>query len=138
MRVIFTLFLPADVENYTNALQAVFQTDTPKQILPLIPPQVIQTIRNADAIIVRAGAGLSADAVHKELGFGLDYTSTDVFSALYPGLLKSTKMRCLYDTVRFSSAHPPHELKSPQFGNDFPDVRRTQNPSRRYFSPCSV
>ncbi|KAJ7172993.1 hypothetical protein C8R43DRAFT_944041 [Mycena crocata] len=108
MRVIFTLFLPADVTHYNNALKAVFPTvahETSKKILPLIPPEVIEAIQDADAIMIRAGAGLSADAVHKELGFGLDYTSATVFSTLYPGLAKSTHMRRLYDT----------------FGNGFPD-----------------
>ncbi|KAF7342175.1 A1pp-domain-containing protein [Mycena venus] len=109
MRVVFTLFLPADVENYTQALSAVFPAivaQTSKKIRPLLPPGVVDAIKNADAIMIRAGAGLSVDAVHKELGLGLDYTSPTVFSTLYPGLVKSTKMRCLYDT----------------FGNDFPDA----------------
>ncbi|KAJ7481900.1 hypothetical protein FB451DRAFT_1171033 [Mycena latifolia] len=109
MRVIFTLFLPAGVAHYSHALKVVFPSisaESPKKLLPLIPTQVIQAIKDADAIMIRAGAGLSADAVHRELGLGLDYTSPTVFSALYPGLVKSTRMRRLYDT----------------FGNDFPDV----------------
>ncbi|KAJ7443878.1 Appr-1-p processing enzyme family protein [Mycena galericulata] len=108
LRVIFTLFLPADVQHYTHALKIVFPsivTETTKKILPIIPPKVIQAIEEADTIMIRAGAGLSADAVHAEFGFGLDYTSQVVFSTLYPGLVKSTKMRRLYDT----------------FGHDFPD-----------------
>ncbi|KAJ6597529.1 hypothetical protein DFH09DRAFT_1132110 [Mycena vulgaris] len=107
MRVIFTLFLPADVAHYMDALKTIcsISAETPKKILPPIPAKVLQAIKEADLIMIRAGAGLSADAVHKELGFPLDYTSTDVFSKLYPGLVKSTRMRCLYDT----------------FGNDFPD-----------------
>ncbi|KAJ7793312.1 appr-1-p processing enzyme family protein [Mycena olivaceomarginata] len=108
MRVIFTLFLPADVAHYTQALPLVFPSvaaETPKKFRPLIPPEVIERIKNADAIMIRAGAGMSVDAVHKELGLGLDYTSPTVFSTLYPGLVKSSNMRCLYDT----------------FGNDFPD-----------------
>jgi hypothetical protein len=78
-------------------------TETPKKLRPLIPPEVIERIKNADAIMIRAGAGMSVDAVHKELGLGLDYTSPTVFSTLYPGLVKSSNMRCLYDTVRCSS-----------------------------------
>ncbi|KAJ7861658.1 hypothetical protein B0H14DRAFT_2741543 [Mycena olivaceomarginata] len=112
MRVIFTLFLPADIVHYTQALPLVFPSvaaETPKKLRPLIPPEVIERIKNADAIMIRAGAGMSVDAVHKELGLGLDYTSPTVFSTLYPGLVKSSNMRCLYDT----------------FGNDFPDVRPT-------------
>jgi O-acetyl-ADP-ribose deacetylase (regulator of RNase III) len=103
MRVIFTLFLPADVAHYTQALPSVFPSvaeETPKEVRPLIPPEVVQAIKNADAIMIRAGAGLSADAVHKELGLKLDYTSPAVFSALYPGLVKTTNLRRLYDTVR--------------------------------------
>ncbi|KAJ6469135.1 hypothetical protein C8R47DRAFT_1301711 [Mycena vitilis] len=103
MRVILTLFLPADVANYTQALPSVFPSvagDPLKKPRPLIPPQVVQAIKQADAIMIRAGAGLSADAVHKELGLGLDYTSPMVFSTLYPGLVRTTNMRRLYDTFR--------------------------------------
>ncbi|KAJ7236873.1 hypothetical protein B0H12DRAFT_122787 [Mycena haematopus] len=106
MRIIFTLFLPADVTNYTQALPSVFPSVTAKKLLPVIPPEVVEKIKSADAIMVRAGAGLSADAVHKELGLGLDYTNPIVFSTLYPGLVKTTDMQCLYDT----------------FGDDFPDA----------------
>ncbi|KAJ7768597.1 hypothetical protein DFH07DRAFT_807360 [Mycena maculata] len=108
MRIIFTLFLPADVEHCTHALKVVFPSisaEKPKKILPLIPPRGMQAIREADTIMIPAGAGLSVDAVSKEFGFALDYTSPTVFSTLYPELAKSTNMRCLYDT----------------FGGDFPD-----------------
>ncbi|KAJ6605079.1 hypothetical protein B0H10DRAFT_2167145 [Mycena sp. CBHHK59/15] len=109
MKVIFTLFLPADVAHYTNALKVVFPSisgEKFRKILPPIPTEVIQALKDADAILIRAGAGLSADAVKAELNMGLDYTSMALFSKLYPSLVKSTGMRCLYDT----------------FGDDFPDL----------------
>lgn len=126
MRVIFALFLPADVAHYTQALKVVFPsiTEAPKKIVPRIPPEVIEAIRNADAIMIRAGAGLSADAVHPELNMGLDYTSTSVFAKLYPGLVKHTRLRRLYDTVSSpSTSQSMRELKLFQFGGEFADVR---------------
>ncbi|KAF7292505.1 putative appr-1-p processing enzyme family protein [Mycena kentingensis (nom. inval.)] len=99
IRVIFTLFQATDVEHYINALQEVFGVAPPTKLLsPILPGDVVQAIRDADAIMIRAGAGLSADAVSSKWGMGLDYTDKKLFAELYPGLLKSTRFRCLYDT----------------------------------------
>lgn len=85
MRVVFTLLPPADVAHYTQALSVVFPSvaaETPKKLRPLILSEVVEKIKNADAIIVRAGAGMSVDAVYKELGL-----SPTVSPALYPGVV---------------------------------------------------
>ncbi|GAA5940305.1 hypothetical protein JCM10213_007495 [Rhodosporidiobolus nylandii] len=46
-------------------------------------------------------ANCRADAVNEEVGHGLDYTSEALFKQLYPGLLRSTDMRCLYHSIGY-------------------------------------
>jgi hypothetical protein len=84
MRVVFTLLPPADVAHYTQALSVVFPSVAaePQEAPPTDLSEVVEKIKNADAIIVRAGAGMSVDAVYKELGL-----SPTVSPALYPGVV---------------------------------------------------
>ncbi|GAA6005235.1 uncharacterized protein JCM10292_005352 [Rhodotorula paludigena] len=101
--VIFVLFSQTDTDNYLAALPAVFPA-LPSPPISLtrqrtIPEHVKQWILESDSVIIHAGAGLSADAVNDEVGFGLDYTNPDLFAQLYPGLLDKTPLRCLYHTI---------------------------------------
>lgn len=114
--VIFVLFSQTDTDNYLAALPAVFPA-LPSPPIPLtlqhtIPEHVKQWILQADSVIIHAGAGLSADAVNDEVGFGLNYTNADLFAQLYPGLLDKTLLRCLYHTI----------------GHDWEDVRVVPSP----------
>lgn len=118
--VIFTLFSASDSDHYRDALAE----QHPSLSLPddLIPPpsgrdSALDTarewVRDADSIIIHAGAGLSADAVNEELGMGLDYTSEELFASLYPGLLRSTSLRTLYGTIgyQFKDVSPQHSTQ---------------------------
>uniref|UniRef100_A0A7S0XKA2 Protein-ADP-ribose hydrolase n=1 Tax=Erythrolobus madagascarensis TaxID=708628 RepID=A0A7S0XKA2_9RHOD len=49
-------------------------------------------LRKADVVMVTTGAGLSAAA-------GIDYTSRELFRELYPDMLRSSQMRCMYDIM---------------------------------------
>lgn len=104
LRVILVLYSDSDVEHYSNALRQLYPAlPPPRPIinLPMVPEVVLRWIKEADSVIIHAGAGLSADAVHPTLGHGLDYTSESLFTQLYPGLLKSTSMRALYHTIGY-------------------------------------
>ena len=61
-------------------------------LLPDTIVQITQLLKEADHILIGAGAGLSADA-------GLDYTDTEIFAALFPGLAKKG-YRHFYDMFR--------------------------------------
>lgn len=109
MRVVFVLWTPADEAAYTAATaQVLSHLSQPLTIYrpPVVPRGVQHWIDDARSIIIHAGAGLSADAVQSDLGLGLDYTSKELFKTLYPGLVKRTHLRRLYDTI----------------GAEFPDV----------------
>ncbi|BGP48153.1 hypothetical protein JCM10450v2_004025 [Rhodotorula kratochvilovae] len=101
--VIFVLFSQTDTDNYLTALPAVFPSlpcaPAPLPVALSLPERVKTWIRDADSVIIHAGAGLSADAVNEEIGLPLDYTSKALFARLYPGLVERTPLRCLYDTI---------------------------------------
>ncbi|GAA5860453.1 hypothetical protein JCM1840_000262 [Sporobolomyces johnsonii] len=103
-RVIFVLFSQTDTDNYLTALSTLYPSlPPPKPLHPRrsFPEKVRQWWRDAEGVIIHAGAGLSADAVNPELGMGLDYTSQELFAKLYPGLVKRTPLRALYDTIGY-------------------------------------
>lgn len=82
LRVVFVLFAATDSAHYLAALSSLFPTLPPP--LPLqrhfsIPDRVRDWVLDADAVIIHAGAGLSADAVNPELGLPLDYNSRELF-----------------------------------------------------------
>ncbi|KAF7292499.1 putative ganglioside induced differentiation associated protein [Mycena kentingensis (nom. inval.)] len=89
IRIIFTPFQAVDGEHYINALQDVggSRVSAPTKLPSLLPGDGVQAIRDADAIMIR-------------VGHGADYTDETLFAELYPGLLKPTCFRCLYDTIR--------------------------------------
>lgn len=106
MRVIFVLWTDADEADYEAAAARIFP-HIPFLVYapPLrIPAKVLEWVRDADSIVIHAGAGLSADAVRDFEGgprLGLDYTSTEVFAHLYPGLVRRTSLRRLYETIGY-------------------------------------
>jgi O-acetyl-ADP-ribose deacetylase (regulator of RNase III)/NAD-dependent SIR2 family protein deacetylase len=103
MHVLFVLWTPGDEADYAAAA-AEITPDLPFSVYhpPLRSPDTVREwVREADHIIIHAGAGLSADAVRPDLGLGLDYTSTELFARLYPGLVRRTPVRRLYDTIGY-------------------------------------
>jgi NAD-dependent SIR2 family protein deacetylase len=56
-------------------------------------------IRQSSSILIAAGAGLSASAIHPQYGVGLDYTSVAAFRRLYPRMTQVSSMRCMYDAI---------------------------------------
>jgi hypothetical protein len=122
-RAVLVLFSPSDVDHYASALLQTYPSlslpDNKKlashfALPPRVPGHVREWVRDADAVIIHAGAGLSADAVSVKYGLPLDYTSTNVFKELYPALLNSTDMRRLYDSIgyRFQDVNPPSSVLS--------------------------
>ncbi|GAA6015273.1 hypothetical protein JCM10207_008932 [Rhodosporidiobolus poonsookiae] len=86
---VFVLFSDSDVQHYRSALEVLHTSLPPPALLPKrldLPDKVQQWVRDADSVIIHAGAGCSADAVNEEVGLGLDYTSESVFAKLYPDL----------------------------------------------------
>ncbi|KAK4699401.1 hypothetical protein P7C70_g6861, partial [Phenoliferia sp. Uapishka_3] len=105
LRVIFVFFSEADAKHYLLSLASIYPALPPP--LPLkrhvrIPERVREWFDNSASVIIHAGAGLSADAVNRELGLTLDYTSRELFKKLYPALLKSTEMRMLYHSMGYN------------------------------------
>lgn len=101
MRVIFMLWTEHDMECYHAAMAKTFPNNPEfkVRICDLVPsPRIFD---NIGGLIIHAGAGLSADAVNPENGLGLDYTSRDLFYKLYPGIVKSTPLRSLYETIGY-------------------------------------
>lgn len=99
MRVIFMLWTELDIQCYQAAMASTFP-NSPEfkvRICDLVPDAKI--FDDLGGLIIHAGAGLSADAVKD--GFGLDYTSNELFYELYPGVVKSTPLRCLYETIGY-------------------------------------
>ncbi|KAI5480603.1 sec7 guanine nucleotide exchange factor [Pseudohyphozyma bogoriensis] len=109
LRVIFALFSSADAAHYTKALAQLYPTLPPPMTVQkrvTLPSRVFDWVQESDSIIIHAGAGMSADAVHDDHGLGLDYTSEALFANLYPGLLKSTEMTCLYHSIGYRFEDP--------------------------------
>ncbi|GAA5964693.1 hypothetical protein JCM21900_000334 [Sporobolomyces salmonicolor] len=103
-RIVFVLFSQTDTDNYLAALSMLYPSlPPPKPLQPgrSVPDKVKQWWRDAEGVIIHAGAGLSADAVNLELGMGLDYTSQELFAKVYPGLVKRTPLRTLYHTIGY-------------------------------------
>ncbi|KAF2798014.1 appr-1-p processing enzyme family protein [Melanomma pulvis-pyrius CBS 109.77] len=106
--IIFDVFMEDDLDLYAKELDSLARhpiSQGPESSIPcqlaigLQSPQSLIRARNwildADYLIISAGAGLSA-------ADGLDYTSTSLFTRHYPALLQYG-LRCLYDTIGFSS-----------------------------------
>ncbi|KAH7015766.1 hypothetical protein EDB80DRAFT_638100 [Ilyonectria destructans] len=98
--VIYNTFTDSDTEIYSNILGSLPDGWIPypnNQITPLIQAdslsQARQWLDSADAVLVCAGAGLSAAE-------GLDYTSTALFKKHFPGFLKYG-LRTLYSVFGF-------------------------------------
>jgi O-acetyl-ADP-ribose deacetylase (regulator of RNase III)/NAD-dependent SIR2 family protein deacetylase len=101
-RVIFNTFTDADHQIYLKSLESppgvwvAWNSRIPRP--PLIQCESLELVRqwlhDSDAVIVSAGAGLSASD-------GLDYTSTTLFARHFPGFLKYG-LRRLYDVFGFS------------------------------------
>ena len=60
--------------------------------------RAVEYIKNADAILVTAGAGLSASA-------GLDYTDTELFAKLFPDMVERG-FSCMYEFIGNSLTDP--------------------------------
>lgn len=107
--VVFDVFSESDLDLYRHRLSELSYDDgkSPGVAFPageqhtvkLYDSSSMQTartiIREADYLILSAGAGLSAST-------GLDYTSADLFSKHLPGF-KKYGFRCLYDVFGFQS-----------------------------------
>ncbi|THY30909.1 A1pp-domain-containing protein [Aureobasidium pullulans] len=107
--VVFDVFSESDLNLYRHRLSELSYDDgkSPGVVFPageqhivkLYDSPSIQTartiIREADYLILSAGAGLSAST-------GLDYTSADLLSKHLPGF-KKYGFRCLYDVFGFQS-----------------------------------
>lgn len=94
-KVIFNVFTPADLNLYLARFRALATNPA----LSLSPPptpfsQPLQTavemLRTSDALLIAAGAGLSAS-------YGLDYTSHELFRTHFSGTAARTGARCLYE-----------------------------------------
>lgn len=101
MRVIFMLWTEHDIACYQAAMAKTFPNNPEFKVrlCDLVPDPSI--FDNVGGLIIHAGAGLSADAVNAEYGLGLDYTSRDLFYKLYPGIVQSTPLRSLYETIGY-------------------------------------
>ena len=105
--IIFDVYTENDLELYQSEIALlgkprITQPLSPTSVQP-VPPPSLQTakswIQQADYLIISAGAGLSA-------GDGLDYTSTALFSRLYPAFTQYG-LTCLYDTIGFTDWPSP-------------------------------
>ncbi|KAI5812023.1 putative phosphatase like proteins to the carbon terminal domain of histone macroH2A1, partial [Pyronema omphalodes] len=102
-KVIFNVFTPKDFDLYTQHFSALtkYPELSLRQPPPPFPPaltKAAEMIREADALLITAGAGLSAS-------YGLDYTSKDLFSTHFPGMA-TRGISCLYEIIghKFASA----------------------------------
>lgn len=98
MRVIFVLWTDQDEKSYASAVERVFPSLAPVPVFRPLPARALKWIKEAQTVIVHAGAGMSVDAVGK-LGLGLDYTSTELFERLYPSLEDDEDLTRLYETI---------------------------------------
>ncbi|TPX12673.1 uncharacterized protein E0L32_000850 [Thyridium curvatum] len=96
--VIFTTFTDADTSIYQDLLKGARSHDPVPISGPLGQSPSLQLARSwlksADAIVISAGAGLSASS-------GLDYTSTALFAKHFPGFLKYD-LTTLYSVFGFA------------------------------------
>lgn len=115
--IIFNVFTEEDYALYTSKFDYLNENadqvlDAPKTSIPkpidvdMVAPNSLvhakQWIKEADYLIISAGAGLSA-------ADGLDYTCTSLFAQHYPALLE-LGLSCLYDTIGFTE-WPSREVK---------------------------
>lgn len=111
--VIFNTFLEKDQEIYQRILSTM-NKPLDQHPVPFIPPpprpSPIYTpatakartwLEEADALIVSAGAGLSAAA-------GLDYSSHALFTKRFPAF-RAKGLRCLYDVMGYNGWSNPAE-----------------------------
>lgn len=118
LRIIFVLFSSADATHYLAAISSLYPALPPPKPLvkhSALPERVKQWVREADSVIIHAGAGLSADAVREEYGIGLDYNSKELYKKLYPDLLESTEMRTLYHSIGYQFEDVSVQLRSTSF-----------------------
>ncbi|CAG9991695.1 unnamed protein product [Clonostachys byssicola] len=98
--VIFNVFTESDHEIYKSIFAKLgnVEPQNPGMLLPSIQSDSLsiarQWLNSADAVLVTAGAGISA-------ADGLDYTSTTLFAKHFPGFLKYG-LRRLYDVFGFT------------------------------------
>ncbi|KAK7428436.1 hypothetical protein QQZ08_005055 [Neonectria magnoliae] len=99
--VIYNTFTDVDTEIYRQVLQSLPNTWSPcldNQAAPSVQSDSLEKARqwldSADAVLVCAGAGLSATE-------GLDYTSASLFKEHFPGFLKYG-LRTLYSVFGFT------------------------------------
>lgn len=100
--IIFNTFTEADTQIYTTLFATPPPSWTPNLKLPSPPilradtiPLARKWLSSADAVLVTAGAGLSASA-------GLDYLSPTLFKQHFPGMLHHG-LRTLYSVFGFSA-----------------------------------
>ncbi|KAI8715990.1 ADP-ribose 1''-phosphate phosphatase [Fusarium sp. LHS14.1] len=85
--IIFNTFTESDTEIYSKLFEALPEDQTPRSDEPKLTPLVgslalaREWLDDADAVLVTAGAGLSATE-------GLDYHSRSLFAENFPGFLK--------------------------------------------------
>lgn len=139
-RAIFVLFSAADANHYLAATSHLFPSlPTPLPLTPhvALSPKVLEWMKESDAVIIHAGAGLSGNAVRADLGMGLDYNSKELFKTLYPDLLKTTdNLTTLYHSIgygfddvrRLSFASQPSLTSLRSLSSDGPSSSRTPTP----------
>jgi O-acetyl-ADP-ribose deacetylase (regulator of RNase III)/NAD-dependent SIR2 family protein deacetylase len=88
-KVIFNVFTEKDLALYSARLSPTSPLAQPSPPLPPSVETAASLISSADALLITAGAGLSAS-------YGLDYTSRPLFSEHFPGMT-SLGLTCLYD-----------------------------------------
>ncbi|KAI5856311.1 putative phosphatase like proteins to the carbon terminal domain of histone macroH2A1 [Tricharina praecox] len=99
-RVIFNVFTEDDLALYTSRLSPSAPLVQPAQPLPPTVAAAIGMLSSADALLITAGAGLSASC-------GLDYTSRSLFSEHFPGMTPRG-LTCFYDVFGYNF---PNELE---------------------------
>jgi len=95
-RVVFNVFTETDLALYASRLSPSAPLVQPAPPLPPTVATAIRLLSSADALLVTAGAGMSASC-------GLDCTSRGLFSERFPGAA-SRGPRCLYDAFGYSFA----------------------------------
>lgn len=103
--IIFNTFEEKDQEIYQNLLSQ-FPTHAAIERLPMISPspgtiKARAWLKQADTLIITAGAGLSSAA-------GLDYTSKSLFSKYFPAF-RAKGLRQLYDVFGYQEWDSPAE-----------------------------
>ncbi|KAK7470123.1 hypothetical protein VKT23_001564 [Stygiomarasmius scandens] len=92
-KVIFNVFLSSDYDLYLNHFRSL--TRNSQLLLPVPVPsyapleKAISYVSSADALLIFAGAGLSASC-------GLDYTSRELFNKHFAATARRTGAQCLY------------------------------------------